>query len=97
MAEQYDDARPAVHPIDLFEQLVSEVEAIVQRLEVGDLPLAQAIQEYQRGVELIRRCNELLDRAELQISQLRLNQYEPAVRYPTNFFDDAEDDEKLPV
>ncbi|GBD19892.1 Exodeoxyribonuclease 7 small subunit [bacterium HR28] len=71
MAEHSDGAAVPPHPIDLFEEMVSEVESIVQRLEAGDLPLAEAIREYQRGIELIRRCNEVLDQAELQISQLR--------------------------
>ncbi len=71
MAEQIDGSALPPHPIDLFEEMVKEVEAIVQRLESGDLPLAEAIREYQRGLELIRRCNEALDRAELQITQLR--------------------------
>lgn len=72
MAERIDDSGAPLHPIDLFEQLVQEVETIVQRLESGELPLAEAIREYQRGIELIRHCNAILDQAELQISQLRL-------------------------
>ncbi|MCS7050868.1 MAG: exodeoxyribonuclease VII small subunit [Thermomicrobium sp.] len=72
MVEQVDGTQVPPHPIDLFEQLVSEVEAIVQKLETGELPLAEAIREYQRGIELIRRCNQVLDQAELQISQLRV-------------------------
>ena len=72
MAERIDGSSMLPHPIDLFEQLVREVETIVQRLESGELPLAEAIREYQRGIELIRHCNEILDHAELQITHLRI-------------------------
>ncbi len=95
MAERADGAVP--HPIDLFEQLVSEVEAIVQRLENENLPLAEAIREYQRGVELIRQCNAILDQAELQISQLRTSSPEAGLAFPADLlgFLDVEDDSSL--
>jgi len=95
MAEQLDGSALPLHPIDLFEQLVREVEEIVARLENGDLPLAEAIREYQRGIELIRRCNEILDQAELQISQLRIGLAAPgmdATLAPFDFADGEESD-----
>jgi|GEM_PF-801899 len=79
MAERIDGSGTPLHPIDLFEQLVQEVETIVQRLESGELPLAEAIREYQRGIELIRHCNAILDQTELQISQLRLGSMAPGI------------------
>ena len=62
------ESKPA--PIEEYDRLVSQIETIVERLESGDLPLAEALLEYQRGVELIRMCNDLLDQAELRISEL---------------------------
>ncbi len=53
-----------------FEQAVGELEATVERLEGGDLPLTEAIALYQRGVRLAQRCNQLLDTAELQVQEL---------------------------
>ncbi len=64
------DQEPMPAPIEEYDRLVSEIEAIVERLESGDLPLAEALLEYQRGIELIRLCNDLLDQAELRISEL---------------------------
>ncbi len=92
MAEHTDSAAVPPHPIDLFEEMVSEVESIVQRLEAGDLPLAEAIREYQRGIELIRRCNEVLDQAELQISQLQTGFLGYSGSANTFDFLDGEDD-----
>jgi len=53
-----------------FEQAFGALEATVQRLEAGDLTLAEAITLYERGMRLARRCNDALDTAELQVQQL---------------------------
>jgi len=53
-----------------FEQSLSRLEALVARLESGDLPLDDALQSYEEGVSLVRSCREDLDRAELKIRRL---------------------------
>ncbi len=53
-----------------FEQAVGELEATVERLEGGDLPLTDAIALYERGMRLAQHCNQLLDAAELQVQEL---------------------------
>ena len=53
-----------------FEQAFGELEATVQRLEAGDLTLDEAIDLYERGMGLARRCNDSLDAAELRVQQL---------------------------
>ena len=53
-----------------FEAAFSELEEVVQRLEMGDLTLEEAISLYERGQALARHCQERLDRAELRITQL---------------------------
>ena len=37
-----------------FEKALSELEQIVTRLESGDLPLEEALNEFERGVQLAR-------------------------------------------
>ncbi len=37
-----------------FEQSIAELEQIVQQLEQGDLSLDQALQQFERGIELSR-------------------------------------------
>ena len=37
-----------------FEEALAELEAAVEKLESGDLPLEEAIQEVQRGTEMSR-------------------------------------------
>ena len=53
-----------------FEQALSELEAAVQRLEEGDLPLEEALALYERGMRLVQYCNDLLDKAELHVEQV---------------------------
>lgn len=38
-----------------FEQALSELEQIVVRLESGDLPLEEALSEFERGIRLARQ------------------------------------------
>lgn len=53
-----------------YEQAFEELEAAVQRLETGDLPLEEAMGLFERGQALAARCDELLNRAELKLRQL---------------------------
>ena len=47
-----------------FEKALSELEQIVTRLESGDLPLEEALNEFERGVQLARQ-----GQAKLQIGR----------------------------
>lgn len=55
-----------------FEELQRELDDVVARLERGDVPLDEALALWERGEALYRACVERLDRAELQIEDLRL-------------------------
>ncbi|CAG0946485.1 Exodeoxyribonuclease 7 small subunit [Anaerolineae bacterium] len=53
-----------------FENLFSELESTVAKLEAGDLSLDESLALFQRGMELAKKCGELLDHAELRIKEL---------------------------
>ena len=53
-----------------FEEALQRLEAIVQRLEQGDVPLEQAMQLYEEGVALSRTCAARLKAAELTLRKL---------------------------
>lgn len=53
-----------------FEDAFTELEAVVQQLEEGDLTLEASISLYARGQMLARLCQERLDQAELRVEQL---------------------------
>ncbi|MBI4571524.1 MAG: exodeoxyribonuclease VII small subunit [Chloroflexi bacterium] len=56
---------------DSFEELYHKLEEAVDKLERGGLPLEQSIALYEEGMELAKRCQAILDRAELRITTLR--------------------------
>lgn len=53
-----------------FEASLADLEAIVDRLEAGELPLEEALAAFESGVALTRRCAEQLDAAERRIEVL---------------------------
>jgi|YNPNPStandDraft_1061719.scaffolds.fasta_scaffold38816_3 exodeoxyribonuclease VII small subunit len=53
-----------------FEQALAELEQLVQEMESGNLELERALQLFERGMELVRYCNEQLEAAELRVRQL---------------------------
>jgi exodeoxyribonuclease VII small subunit len=53
-----------------FEEAVSELESIVERLEKGELPLDDSIEIFQRGIELSKYCSNRLNEVEKRISLL---------------------------
>ena len=47
-----------------FEENLADLEAIVQKLESGQVPLEEAISEFQKGMKLSKELQETLDQAE---------------------------------
>ncbi len=63
-----------IKPSELtFEQALVELQEIVSELESGDSTLETSLARYERGVLLGRRCNDLLDKAELRVRELLAN------------------------
>lgn len=53
-----------------FDQALTELEGVVQRLEGTALSLEETVALYQRGRMLAGHCQRLLDEAELRVSRL---------------------------
>lgn len=53
-----------------FEEAFNLLEETVSRLEQGSVNLDEAVALFERGMQLVNRCNFLLDSAELRITQL---------------------------
>jgi exodeoxyribonuclease VII small subunit len=53
-----------------FEQALEELDALVRRMESGQLGLDESIAAYQRGAELAKYCQARLAAAEEQIKVL---------------------------
>ena len=53
-----------------FEQALGELEAVVEKLEHGELPLEDALRQFERGIELARSCQTALKQAEQKVEIL---------------------------
>jgi len=53
-----------------FEEALSQLEALVARLEAGDLPLEEALRAFEEGVRLTRLCARRLEDAERRVHLL---------------------------
>lgn len=53
-----------------FEDALRELEAIVEAMEAGELPLEESVQRYQRGVLLVKAAHARLKAAEQQVKVL---------------------------
>jgi exodeoxyribonuclease VII small subunit len=69
------DTLPVAAP---FEQTLAQLEALVVRLESGELPLDEALRCFEQGVRLTRECQAALSAAQQKV-QLLLQRGETAV------------------
>jgi exodeoxyribonuclease VII small subunit len=53
-----------------FEQCMAELEALIERLERGDLTLEESLKHFERGVTLARSCQTALKAAEQKVEIL---------------------------
>jgi exodeoxyribonuclease VII small subunit len=62
-----DAAKPEALP---FEESLDRLEAIVEAMEAGDLPLEALLAKYEEGMKLAAVCQAKLAEAEVKIQQL---------------------------
>ena len=66
---------PAKKNTQSIESRLTELEAILEELESGDLELDQALKKFEQGVKLSRECQKTLEDAELKIKILMDNEF----------------------
>ena len=73
-----------------FEQALSALEALVEKLESGELSLEESLTHFERGIALTRACQKSLAEAEQRVKVLmetdgreRLAPFEPPGSDPT--------------
>ncbi|UNE55048.1 exodeoxyribonuclease VII small subunit [Bartonella machadoae] len=57
-----------------FEEALKQLEAIVENLERGNIPLEQSIDIYERGEALKKHCEKLLKAAEAKVEKIQLSE-----------------------
>lgn len=62
-----------------FEEALEKLEAIVGKLEEGDVPIEKAINYYQDGMNLSKLCNDKLKNVQDKMTQImnEQNEFEP--------------------
>jgi exodeoxyribonuclease VII small subunit len=60
---------PKIPPSN-FEQSLAQLEALVAKLESGDLPLDAALASFEQGVRLTRECQGALSAAQQKVQVL---------------------------
>lgn len=68
-----------------FEDSLSELEALVERMEGGEMTLEESLGAFERGIALTRSCQQALQAAEQKVEILTRN--DPDAE--TEPFDDA--------
>lgn len=53
-----------------FETALAELETLVENLEQGDMSLDESLQQFERGVQLTRSCQQALQEAEQKVQVL---------------------------
>ena len=53
-----------------FERSLQELEALVEKMEQGDLSLEESLSHFERGVQLSRTCQQALKDAEQKVEIL---------------------------
>jgi exodeoxyribonuclease VII small subunit len=53
-----------------FEKTMLELQTIVNQLEKGELSLEESLKQYEKGINLARKCQETLNQAEQKIEVL---------------------------
>lgn len=85
-----------------FEAALEELEALVERMETGELTLEESLVAFERGVALTRQCQNALREAELRVKALTeddeglaLTDLEDEEFEDDDLDDDGDDDEEV--
>jgi len=77
-----------------FEQSLTELEALVAKLEQGDVPLEEALKTFERGVTLTRQCQSALRAAQQKVEILLTRNGNETVESFADGEEDADDDDE---
>ena len=62
-----------------FEESMVALETIVKELEQGDVPLEKALDQFQKGIELSKVCQDTLTKAEKTLTKIMTDNDEAIV------------------
>ena len=53
-----------------FEQAIGQLKEIVSKIEQGEIPLQDSLEQYEKGMALIKHCRGILQKAEKRIEKI---------------------------
>ena len=53
-----------------FEESLSKLESLVEKMEAGDLSLEDSLKTFEEGIKLTRECQQALKQAEQKVNLL---------------------------
>ena len=53
-----------------FEEAIKELTSIVGKIEQGEIPLQDSLEQYEKGMGLIKHCRGILQEAEKRIEKI---------------------------
>ncbi len=53
-----------------FEEAIKELTNIVGKIEQGEIPLQDSLEQYEKGMALIKHCRDILQKAEKRIEKI---------------------------
>ncbi len=53
-----------------FEEAIKELTDIVSKIEQGKIPLQDSLEQYEKGMVLIKHCKDILEKAEKRIERI---------------------------
>ena len=59
-----------------FEEAIKELTNIVGKIEQGQIPLQDSLEQYENGMALIKQCRTILQQAEERIEKITKEQEE---------------------
>ena len=71
-----------------FEQAIENLTEIVDRIETGQVSLAESLQQYEKGMAMIQHCRKILLDAEKRIEEIAENDAEEAIEEDEDIDDD---------
>lgn len=53
-----------------FEEAIGQLKGIVGQIEQGEIPLQDSLEQYEKGMALIKHCRSILQKAEKRIEKI---------------------------
>jgi exodeoxyribonuclease VII small subunit len=73
--------KPAA-PLPNLETSLAEISSLIDQMEHGELTLEQSLEQFERGITLVKHCQKILEEAEQKVQILiQTNQQESLAPY----------------